>query len=259
MGGDLASPQGQQARVEVIKQAEPTLVMVGFPCTCYCVFNVKLNNTGREHLLLARQEAMAPLLRLMVQTFEEQADKGRYYLLENPASSVFWVQPELQPLWKRKDACSSVGNLCAYNKRSSKGGLQYKPMRWLGNNGKLVASVTRVCPGGHQHEPVFGDETRKSQVYPDELSRSVLQVLAGLVKDQEARAFQRAAGSVSVPAPLGAQESFFNEAEIFMLDDPVEEFAHEERYRLQARKRAETAEEAPGDDDSVPAFDGKSV
>jgi hypothetical protein len=30
-------------------------------CTCYCAFNVKLNYKGREHLLVARQQAMAPI------------------------------------------------------------------------------------------------------------------------------------------------------------------------------------------------------
>ena len=70
-----------------------------------------------------------------------------------------------------------------------------------------MAAVAKVCPGGHVHEPVFGEETRKSQVYPEELSRSVLKVLAGLVeKDNEKDELQssrRAAGAVSAPAPPG--------------------------------------------------------
>ena len=33
-GWDLASSSGQRAWVDLIKQAEPVLVMVGFPCTC---------------------------------------------------------------------------------------------------------------------------------------------------------------------------------------------------------------------------------
>ena len=76
-GWGLNSVAGQNAWVELIKQAEPTLVMVGFPCTCFCAFNVRLNYRGREHLLLARQEAMKPMLNLMVYTFIEQAEKGR--------------------------------------------------------------------------------------------------------------------------------------------------------------------------------------
>ena len=47
-GWDLASVLGEQAWVDLIKQAEPTLVMVGFPRRRYCAFNVKMNYKGRE-------------------------------------------------------------------------------------------------------------------------------------------------------------------------------------------------------------------
>ena len=84
-GWDLDSEAGKKAWVDLIKQAEPLLVMAGFPCTSFCAFNVRLNHRGREHVLAARQAAMKPMLELMVQTFEWQASKGRYFLLEIPS------------------------------------------------------------------------------------------------------------------------------------------------------------------------------
>ena len=112
-GWDLAGAAGQRAWVEVIKQAEPLLVMVGFPCATYCAFNVRLNYRGREHLLLERQQATKPMLHLMVATFLEQDKHGRHFLLENPASSELWIQPELEPLLRLPTARSGVGHLCA--------------------------------------------------------------------------------------------------------------------------------------------------
>ena len=98
-------------------------MMVGFPCTAYCAFNVRLNYRWREDELEQRQKDMAPMLRLMVDTFVYQARQGRYFLLENPESSKLWSQPELVPVWKLPEVVSDVGHLCAYGKVSSDGSL----------------------------------------------------------------------------------------------------------------------------------------
>ena len=68
---------------------------------------------------------------------------------------------------------TGIGHGCQYDLYGVQGGLLRKAYRWITNHARLLQAVTWRCPGvsasegGHDHERVHGENTRRSGVYTD--------------------------------------------------------------------------------------------
>ena len=56
-------------------------------------FQDNTNYVRRKILLLMRREKARKVLRRVVRWCVKQAEEGRYFLLENPATSRLWLEP----------------------------------------------------------------------------------------------------------------------------------------------------------------------
>ena len=98
-GWNLGTKAGRELWEWNLEHRKPLLTILGFPCTLWCLFNRNINFKDRPELLHALQDAERPLLRLTCRTAETQSKGGRLFLLEQPAGSSAYDQPELSPVF----------------------------------------------------------------------------------------------------------------------------------------------------------------
>ena len=108
-GWDLASEDGRRMWKQVIETRKPYLVIMGFPCTVWCLFNKNMNYSNRGKLLESLRDAERPLLKLVAWTARKQAEGGRYFLIEQPPTSDAWKEPIIQAIDKIPRTVSGIG------------------------------------------------------------------------------------------------------------------------------------------------------
>ena len=174
-GWHLETDAGIKAWNQTLKQQQPLLTAVGFPCTDFCILNVNVNYRDRPEELAARQAAIRPMLINIVDSLMEVHRRGRFFLLENPPTSQLWKEPSVERLANLPGVITGIGHMCQYGMKSPEGEFLKKPMRFMTNHPDLLAAVTRRCPGDHDHRTIQGKLTRDSQTYPPEFAKAVLQ------------------------------------------------------------------------------------
>ena len=92
----------------------------------------------------------------------------------------------MQRMLKREGVQVYEGDMCCYDLRQIVGGEEFfvkKPTGFLTNSPCIGNALSLKCHGQHRHiELTGGGRTRRSEVYPDDLCRAILN---GLVKQME--------------------------------------------------------------------------
>ena len=114
-GWNLASRRGRLLWEWNIKEKKPSLTVMGFPCTPWCIFNRNVNYRDRPELLRSIQEADRPLLKIVLWTAKQQYYGDRWFLIENPPTSAAWHEPELQQILALPGVVTGIGHQCPYS------------------------------------------------------------------------------------------------------------------------------------------------
>ena len=92
-GYDLEKASHQQHVDYLIDHFKPLFLVQGIDCRDWCLLQDNTNYVRRKILLLMRREKARKLLRRVVRWCVKQAEAGRFFLLENPATSRLWLEP----------------------------------------------------------------------------------------------------------------------------------------------------------------------
>ena len=112
-------------------------------------------------------------MRMSVDLAHMVVQQGGFFTLENPASSMLWLTPEVTDLELRTGAVRVYHDMCQH------GSPHKKPTVFLSSHPAFL-SLGRRCPGDHYHEPLEGlttdpdtgkeiFKTKLAQAYPREL------------------------------------------------------------------------------------------
>ena len=86
-----------QARVrKAVCTFKPWLLVIGFPCARYNIFNENMNYPE----LYAMREEDAPMRKFISDLLLEQNRDGRMFLLESPVNSRLWLQEEFVQVYQ---------------------------------------------------------------------------------------------------------------------------------------------------------------
>ena len=113
---------------------------------------------------------------------------GSQWSIENPASSLIWIMPEMLALQRHCKPDEVMFHMCAYGAQSKKPTLIWASDRSLG-------SLRRTRPGNHRHVHLTGKvwspehnklmwRTKLAQVYPDSLCLEWADLLSNSVAEQ---------------------------------------------------------------------------
>ncbi|CAK9109800.1 unnamed protein product, partial [Durusdinium trenchii] len=193
-GQDFKDASTRAYIMEKVKKFKPWLIPMGVDCRLWNQFSINLNGSTPERQVqlkeLQRQER--PLAHFATDVALEQYKNGRYFLIENPLRSTLWQEQALQELLALPGVWSTTLDAGAYGAEVD-GQPLCKPMRWIGNAPGMDLALHRRLDDLEKQYciPIQGTITRKSQVYPDNLCRQILQELRAIVFQHEPTRFGR--------------------------------------------------------------------
>ena len=141
------------------------MVLIGSPpCTSFCNWQslnaARLGWTAED---IRKRHAEGELhVSFCCELYQLQAEAGRYYLHEHPASAAPWQLEEVQKLLRSDGAKQVVGDQCQYGQETADGRPVKKPTRWVSNSQNILKEFEtrgnrRVLPHrGRQPRPHFG-------------------------------------------------------------------------------------------------------
>ena len=101
-GYDLRSKKGQAEALKIYHKEDPDFAVIAPPCSPWSQMqNLTMSRPGRRDEVMRQRAADMPFLQFSERIATEQADKGKFFALEQPKSSKMLVQPPLQRLRKR--------------------------------------------------------------------------------------------------------------------------------------------------------------
>eukprot|EP00438_Fugacium_kawagutii_P008061 Skav219569 [mRNA] locus=scaffold3203:12014:25029:+ [translate_table: standard] len=178
-GYDLLSKHGKSQVLRVLQKHRPYLVVIAFDCRIWSI----LNNLKSDlvELQKLRESLGRRTLKLVLFICKFQDAHGRYYLVENPASSLAWVFDGIPA--RLLDLCHGkyiVSDQCRYGLKDAESGRPVKKPTGFASNGECLLNHLGKrcrCPFG-AHQPVlgsnkFGKRSVQAASYPFELCRAV--------------------------------------------------------------------------------------
>ena len=178
-GYDLNDPQVRLTCEQAQLRFQPLLLIIGLPCTTWCIFNENLNYSHRMPLLRDLREGERDGVRWSVERCVTQREMGNYYFFENPLRSRIWEEPEVQALENHPDNYVVLCDAGAFDGRDVDGNLILKTFKFLTNN-QEIAEVLGLRLNQDERalcRPLEGQRVTDSQVYPEKMVKTLLRAL----------------------------------------------------------------------------------
>ena len=171
----------------MVRRLRPWLLLIGYPCTDYSLFNENLNYSNRHPELQARRDRDQPRRQFLADLCREQAEQGRHFFIENPQRSRLWEQDEFIKLSNLPGTTMGHAHLGAFGSETVDGQPVVKPIGMLTNMPGLAERLSvKLSSVDRQYcASIQGAETRRSQVYPHAFVREILLHLHELVAEKE--------------------------------------------------------------------------
>ena len=176
---DLCDKKVESFVLDALRRMRPLLLLIGFPCTEFCIMNENCNYALRPEELELRRALMRPALKWVCKLCQEQAASGRYYILENPLRSRLWQEACVKELYKVDNTEFVNCDGGAFGAVDLDGFPIIKTYGFLLNCPKIARALDRrLSPQERQVcKPLEGANVTASQVYPDDLVHAILRAL----------------------------------------------------------------------------------
>ena len=110
-GWDLYRSDHRAAVIKYIEQEKPRVVIGSPPCTMFP--SLQHFNSCSPESQRRRRRALV-LLRLAVKVYRLQAEAGRYYVHEHPATASSWKEKELKDFAGQEETITVTSDLCMF-------------------------------------------------------------------------------------------------------------------------------------------------
>ena len=163
---------------------KPFLIVLAFPCSIWSSIQ-NLRKANEKDLLGVLREEERVLLRFVRAVCEIQVKNNRHFLLENPAGSMAWKEPDIAHVVSNLSVDTCISHMCRFNKKNASGKPLYKPTRFSSSSQCVIDNLKRRCESNHVHGHVMvGDRTASAAAgeYSKELAEAII---TGLVEQKE--------------------------------------------------------------------------
>ena len=188
-GYDLLTADGRRKAMEVIEQQQPKIIHLAPVCGPWS----QMQNINDPAEVAMKRRKYLPMVEFCAKVALYQIEHGRFFIIENPATSKIWFTKCFQRLLMKHAVTYGTLDMCAFGMRDPNGYYYYKPTSLLHNfpDGTLNPVFKRCSnkssdKNWHTHQPLegnapgFGSRTKLAQVYPyrfcSTLIRSILPI-----------------------------------------------------------------------------------
>ena len=185
-GYDLYQPQTWERMKQLRRKHKPRKIWFSLPCTKFCMWtNINYNTPERKQLLRSHQRRERKMLWNMndfvKDTLDDDPSTEIYFEWTHPCFG--WREPPMMDLAEYMDnngfpwlPCRIDG--CNYGMKN-KNNTMFIKKKWMIYTTDEVFHKSfraKVCPGGHSHAIIEGDETSRTAYYPWKMVESIARV-----------------------------------------------------------------------------------
>lgn len=126
-------------------------------------------------------------LRVATEICKRRRQKGKFFLLERPATSHAWDESFVKELMQMEGVYVCKVDVCMYGLKVAEG-YNKKPTLFIANSYEVAMELRRRCDGSHEHQNLMSGRAKKAEEYPSGLCRAVVRGLKkqlGLGKTEE--------------------------------------------------------------------------
>ena len=174
-GYDLLAAKGRRKAMEVIERHQPKIIHRAPVCGPWS----QMQNINDPSDTFQKRKKYLPMVEFCAGVALYQIEHGRYFIIENPATSKIWLTKCFQSLLMKHAVTYGTLDMCAFGMRDPNGYYYYKPTSLLHNfpDGTLNPIFKRCSNKSkkdptHYHQPLegsapdCGSRTKLAQVYP---------------------------------------------------------------------------------------------
>eukprot|EP00435_Cladocopium_sp_Y103_P076085 s7_g76.t1 len=174
-GYDLLTADGRRRAMEVIERQQPKIIHMA---PVRGPWSQMQSKNDPAHTWYKRKKYL-PMVEFCAKVALYQLEHGRFFIIENPATSKIWYTKHFQRLLMKHGVTWGTLDMCAFGMRDPNGYYYYKPTSLLHNfpDGTLdpvFKRCTNKLGGDNQHvhqqlegnAPGYGSRTKLAQVYP---------------------------------------------------------------------------------------------
>ena len=181
------------ALLRVLQDEQDPMLLVGSPpCTPFSQIHNIMSAWVDPEKRAFNLEKGRHHLRVSVDAYKRQLDRGRFFLHEHPWSASSWEEPEMKKLTSDERVYVVKGPMCKWNLKPPgdqpvDGVPHYhlKETGWVTNSKKLADTLQGVCSNVdgsrplHRHVRLLGGLGHIARIYTPELVAAILQALRG--------------------------------------------------------------------------------
>ncbi|CAK9038397.1 unnamed protein product [Durusdinium trenchii] len=178
-GYDLDAPHVRGWVEEGQTRYKPLLLLLGPPCTNWCIFNENLNYKHRMDQLSALRAQERPRVKWSAERCLHQANRGDLFFFENPLKSRIWSEPAVQKLMNHPDTVKVTCDGGAFGAQDEDGYNIIKTYGILTNSKSIANRLARRMTKQEKTfcRPLESKHVTASQVYPIKMVHAILQGL----------------------------------------------------------------------------------
>lgn len=179
-GYDLLKKAGRELVARTLEEHDPFLTVIAFDCRIWSLM-CNMNHTIDWEAL--RSSIGRETIRLVRWICWHRHQRGRYYLVENPAGSAAWEFDRLrEELREKAGGKFIISDQCRYGLKDSQSGRPIKkPTGWASNAEVLLNHLGKKCRcrwGEHEHllgSNRDGPRAKRAASYPTGLCTAICQ------------------------------------------------------------------------------------
>ena len=189
-GCDLMKRSGFNKVKDLIETEKPDVIWLALPCgpTSPIQELNMMTPEGYQNI----QQKIARSKKLATRAFTLltiQVQAGRDVIQEWPRYNNGWKFNSVQNFWQKVNYHEAMLDGCAYDLKTSDGGLIKKPWK-LRSTSRHVWQMQKLCQCTTPHTPCEGGNlTRQSALYPEKMCKKVAKILFDIFDEKEAQSF----------------------------------------------------------------------
>ena len=228
---DLLTAEGRREAMEVIERQQPKIIHMAPVCGPWS----QMQNIKDPSDTYQKRKKYLPMVEFCARVALYQIEHGRYFIIENPATSKIWFTKCFQRLLMKHAVTYGTLDMCAFGMRDPNGYYYYKPTSLLHNfpDGTLNPVFKRCSNKSkkdptHYHQqlegsaPGYGSRTKLAQVHPYQFCSTLIRCIL----------------------PLGNPRAFYP-SQLSLAVDLLEDLDLDELQGVQNQLAALTASEHP--------------
>ena len=114
LGHDLSGEKGQGYVWHLITTQKPDVVFIGIPCTPWS----HMQNINDPSEVERKREEALPLLKFSRDVAKHQLSTGKWFLIENPATSAIWKTRQFREITALQGVSWDSAELCMHGLRA---------------------------------------------------------------------------------------------------------------------------------------------